>query len=268
MGIQIETVKTASFSMDYFRFGHGKETLVIIPGLSVQSVMGFADSVAEAYKIFADEYTVYLFDRRNELPETYTVYEMAKDTAEAIQTLGLHHIHLFGTSQGGMISMVIAAEYPDLVKKLVLGSSAASLEDERMKKIESWVQLAKEGKKEELYLAFGKAIYPEEIFAQSKALLSEAAKTVTDEDLKRFIIMAEGMKGFNITGDLKKIICPVFVIGSEDDRVLGADASAKIINNLNPENRPVLYMYEGYGHAAYDTAPDYKERIFSFLASE
>ena len=40
--IEIETVRTESFSMDYFRFGHGKETLVILPGLSVQSVMAFA----------------------------------------------------------------------------------------------------------------------------------------------------------------------------------------------------------------------------------
>jgi hypothetical protein len=24
-------------------------------------------------------------------------------------------------------------------------------------------------------------------------------------------------------------------------------------------------MYDGYGHAAYDTAPDYKERILDFL---
>ena len=68
MRMQIETVKTEMFSMDYFRFGHGKETLVILPGLSVQSVMGFADAVAEAYQMFADDYTVYVFDRRKELP--------------------------------------------------------------------------------------------------------------------------------------------------------------------------------------------------------
>ena len=26
-----------------------------------------------------------------------------------------------------------------------------------------------------------------------------------------------------------------------------------------------IYMYDGYGHAAYDMAPDYKERILEFL---
>ena len=56
MGIVIETVKTESFSMNCFRFGQGKETFVILPGLSVQSVMGFAQSVAEAYQLLADMY--------------------------------------------------------------------------------------------------------------------------------------------------------------------------------------------------------------------
>ena len=33
--IKIETIRTDKFTMDYFRFGDGKETLVILPGLSV-----------------------------------------------------------------------------------------------------------------------------------------------------------------------------------------------------------------------------------------
>ena len=46
VGIPIETVKTASFTMQYFRFGTGETTLVILPGLSVQSVMRAASAVA------------------------------------------------------------------------------------------------------------------------------------------------------------------------------------------------------------------------------
>ena len=49
--IKIENVKTDSFSMDYIRFGHGEGVFVIIPGLSVQSVMPLADMVADAYKM-------------------------------------------------------------------------------------------------------------------------------------------------------------------------------------------------------------------------
>ena len=46
----VETVTAEGFTMDYIRFGHGEKPLVILPGLSVQSVMGSAAAVAEAYR--------------------------------------------------------------------------------------------------------------------------------------------------------------------------------------------------------------------------
>ena len=55
MSIPIECVKTRSWSMEYFRFGEGRKTMVILPGISVKSVMGFADAVAKQYEIFAKE---------------------------------------------------------------------------------------------------------------------------------------------------------------------------------------------------------------------
>ena len=133
-----------------------------------------------------------------------------------------------------------------------------------MQTIEKWIQLARAGNAADLYLAFGEAVYPRSVFEQSRALLSEAAESVTHEDLKRFVILAEGIEGFNVRKDLKMIACPVLVIGSKDDRVLGAEASIQIAECTDAE----LYMYEGYGHAAYDTAPDYKERILRFLKQE
>ena len=68
MGIPIETVHTKSFAMDYFRFGKGRKTLVILPGLSIQSVMGAADAVAAAYRSLEDSFTIYVFDRRADPP--------------------------------------------------------------------------------------------------------------------------------------------------------------------------------------------------------
>lgn len=265
MKAQIETIHTGSFSMDYCRFGRGAGTLVILPGLSVESVMNYADAVAEAYRPLADDFTVYVFDRRKELPAAYSVFEMAEDTAAAIRSLGLEHICLFGASQGGMIAMTITLENPDLVSKLILGSTSACLEPEQYQTVDRWVQLAKTRNAKDLYLAFGEAIYPPAVFEQSGDLLAAAAESVTDEDLRRFVILAEGMKGFDVSGRLPEIACPVLVLGSEDDQVLAADASRRIANLVTDCQ---LYMYDGYGHAAYDTAPNYKERILRFLVPE
>ena len=88
MHIPIETVRTETFTMNFFRFGRGSRTLVILPGLSVQNVMPAADAVAEAYRALEDDFTIYLFDRRSNLPPVYTVRDMARDTAAAFRTLG------------------------------------------------------------------------------------------------------------------------------------------------------------------------------------
>ena len=254
--------------MDYFRFGRGEKTLVILPGLSVQSVMGSAEAVAEAYHLLTDDFTIYLFDRRNELPASYSIHEMARDTAEALHVLGLEDVCLFGTSQGGMIAMDISIENPALVQKLVLGSTSACVTEANYRTVEEWIRLAKAGNAKDLYLAFGEALYPQDVFEQSREFLVEAAKTVTNEELNRFVILTEGMKDFDVADDLSKISCPVLAISSSDDQVLGADAIEQIAEHLNEHSDFELYMYDGYGHAAYDTAPDYKERILHFLAPE
>ena len=125
MSIQIQKVVADTLEMNYFRFGSGEKTMVILPGLSVQSVMGPAQAVADEYAVMKDEFTVYLFDRRTELPPDYNIYDMADDTAKAIKALGLSDIYLFGASQGGMIAMTVAILYPELVRKLALGSTAS-----------------------------------------------------------------------------------------------------------------------------------------------
>lgn len=264
--IKIEEVKTASFTMNYFKFGNGDKTLVIIPGLSVQSVMGSAQLVAQAYASMTDEFTIYLFDRRSDMPKTYLIKDMAQDTAEAIASLGLGKVYLFGTSQGGMIAMQIAIDHPEQVSMLVLGSTSAKIGQNESRGIERWIKLAREGKAEELYLEFGEAVYPKAVYEQSKEIFIQMAKTVTAQDLERFVILAEGINGFDIEPDLRRITCPTLVLGSNDDRVLGGEASKRIFGLIGDQEGSEIYMYDGYGHAAYDTAPDYRERMLKFLS--
>ena len=264
----IETIKTEDFTMDYFKFGQGSEALVILPGLSVQSVMGSAALVEEAYQPLAKDFTVYVFDRRSDLPDTYVIRDMARDTAAAIRALGLERVSLFGASQGGMIAMQIAIDEPDLVQKLVLGSTSAYITDTLAATGAQWIDLAKAGDAAGLYLAFGEAVYPQEVFDPSKDLLLDLAKTVTAEELERFIVLAGGLQGFDVRADLHRIQCPVLLLNATDDRVLGPDATKAISGQLGNRSDFELELYDGYGHAAYDLAPGYKERMLEFLRKD
>jgi pimeloyl-ACP methyl ester carboxylesterase len=56
--------------------------------------------------------------RRRVGPEQYTLSDMAEDTAVLIRELGIAPAHVVGASMGGMISQMLAAEHPDVVRSL------------------------------------------------------------------------------------------------------------------------------------------------------
>ena len=261
-------VKINGFEMDYFTFGSGARTMVIVPGLSIQSVVGAKDAVEDAYSVMRDDFTVYVFDRRRSVPEGYSIDDMVDDTAAVMKELGLTGTYIFGASQGGMIAQIMAIRYPELVKKVVLGSTSSHVQPGQRTVIDKWLELAKKGDRQGLYQEFGREIYPPEIYEQYKDYFTEVAATVTDEELKKFIILAESIASFNVTDELKKINCPVLALGVFEDAVLDSDATMEIAEKLDDRPDFALYMYKGYGHAAFDTAPDYKQRILDFFLKE
>lgn len=260
--IKIESITEPGFRMDYFRFGTGKNKMIIIPGLSIQSVMPFADLIERDYFVFSRDFTIYVFDRRYDINPGYSINDMADDTVRALEFLNIDKAYIFGASQGGMIGMVMAVCHPELVVKIALGSTAARISGELNSRISQWIELARLGKAEELVPAFSKMIYPAEVYEKSKDIILNSAKHITAGDLKRFEILAGSLIDFDITGKLGALNCPAFVIGSLDDELLGGESSREL-HGLIPGSE--LFMYNGYGHAAYDLAPEYKEKMFSFF---
>ena len=108
------TLQLAESTMHYIRFGRGAKTLVMLPGLGdgLTTVKGTALPMALMYRLFARDYTVYMFSRRNDLPKGYTTRDMARDLKEAMDVLGIDKADFVGVSMGGMIAQHFAADYP------------------------------------------------------------------------------------------------------------------------------------------------------------
>ena len=262
LAASVETVSAGDIEMDYAVFGNGEKSFVILPGLSVHSVMGSADAIAEAYKEFTEEYTVYVFDRTKELKEGYTIEDMADDTARAMKALNNQDADIFGASQGGMIAMYIAIDHPELVHKMVLGSTLARPNATFEHIANEWIQLARDKDEEGLLASFADNVYSEATLKEYRDYLITSNQGITDEEYERFLIQAEACNDFNCYDKLSSIKCSVLVLGSEGDHVVTAEGSKEIADVLGCE----IYLYDAnYGHGVYDEAPDYKERCLNFF---
>ena len=262
----VHSVCTNGFEMEYAQFGNGAKPLVVIPGLAIKSVMKSAASLQVQYKMFAEGYTLYFFDRRKNVEPGYSLEEMARDQVLAMQALGLNDVALYGVSQGGMVAQHIAANHPELVNKLVLGCSTSKPEPQQLEVIGNWARLARAHNREALVDAFIRDCFSVKFVERYRRALLMMYRDVTPEDMDRFAIFARECDNVD-TGDmLASIRCPVLVLAASDDRVVLPVASEKIINKLKAAGVPCEYeIFEGYGHAAFDELKEYKDRILQFL---
>lgn len=262
---KIETACSKEIIMNYLHFGTaGKRPFVILPGLSITSVLLSAEAIVQGYDIFADDFDCYLFDRRANLPDIYSIHDMACDTAEIMICLGLEKVDLLGISQGGMIAQVIAIEHPQMVNKLVLGSTASRIVRNSENSISEWIDLAGKGSRVELMNSFAERVYSPCFLSMFRDQLSALASSINDEDMARFRVIACGTDGFDVYDRLNEISCPILVLAAGEDRVTGRRASEEIAEKTGCR----IHVFEGYGHAVYDESPLYRPIIREFLLEQ
>ncbi|MCQ2461804.1 MAG: alpha/beta hydrolase [Clostridia bacterium] len=258
----IKTYNRNGIETDYFFFGHGSKTMVIIPGLSLKSVMQSAPAVIKAYEEFTDDYTVYVIDRRKNASAGYSVRDAAKDTAQLLMSLGIDGAYFFGTSFGGMVSQQIAVDYPSLVKKLIIASSMSRASAAGADKLKKWVEYAAKHDVASLNREIVNSIYSASFLEKYAGAFRMFENDGTAEECDLFCVYARAAAEFDIYDSLDSIKCPVLVIGAYGDKVLGGEASVETAKKLGCE----CYMYgEEFSHAVYDEAPDYKQRIMDFF---
>lgn len=258
----IGTVRINDFEMDYCRFGEGEKSFVIIPGLSPVPVTPSEEAIKGTFSAFLADFTVYLFDRKKQAPEGYSIEEMAEDTFAAMTELGIGEAYVYGASQGGMIGQQLAINHPETVKKLVLASTVGRANDTLCSKIDSWIQLAKKGLAYELNEKLYRDIYSEATLEKYLDAILPLGNNITKENLQQFIRVAPAILDFDAFDRLSEIRCDTLVVGAEGDTVMTPEGIRELIEKLDCE----YYMYgDEYAHAVYDEAPDFTKRVLDFL---
>ena len=251
-------------TMDYISFGKGKKDVIMIPGLGdgLKTAKGMAIPFAIMYRMFAREYRVHVFSRKNKIDPGYSTKDMAADVKRAMEMLDIEKADIVGVSQGGMIAQHLAIDYPEAVGKLVLVVTLSRPNSCIEDVIGNWIQLAKEGNYRQLMLDNVAKMYTKRFLAKNKWMSAFAGRFGKPASFDRFINMAYACIRHNSYDYLDRIQAPTLIIGGELDEIVTGQASKDIAGKI-PNNR--LVMYPDYGHGLYEEAKDFNRVIFDFL---
>jgi pimeloyl-ACP methyl ester carboxylesterase len=250
-------------TVDYIRFGRGRKTLIMIPGVGdgLKTVKGMALPFAFLYRSLAREYTVYVFSRRRMLSPGMTTRDMAEDLNMAMDALGLSSAFLVGVSQGGMIAQWLAIDHPDKLEKLVLTVTLSRPNATVKAVVDGWLTMADRGDYKGIMLDTAERSYSEKRLKRARLEYQLLGSMGKPKSFDRFRIQALSCVTHNTYDLLDRIACPTLVIGGKEDAIVTGEASVEMAGRI-PNGK--LYMYDGLGHGLYEEAPDFLKRVSDF----
>lgn len=114
----------------YIRIGDGPHTLLVVPGTQVDNVDPgpiVTQTYRAAYANFARDHTLYIVNRRRDLPARSTSADIAADYVRVLRELGPARV--MGLSAGGLMAQHMALQAPELVERLALVVTGARLSE-------------------------------------------------------------------------------------------------------------------------------------------
>ena len=249
--------------MYYVSFGSGRKKLVVLPGLSdgLATVKGKAWILSPPYKKFFQDFTVYMFSRKDKMPDGYTIRNMANDQVLAMKRLGIEQAYVLGVSQGGMIAQYMAADHPEAVKKLILAVTAPNANDVVKEVVSAWIDTANRRDHKALMVDTAEKMYSENYLRKNRRFFPLLALFTKPSSYDRFLKNASAILNFDARSALSRISCPTLIIAGDDDNTVGNEAPYELNKGLAKSE---LYIYQGLGHGVFEEAKDFYDRVFAF----
>jgi pimeloyl-ACP methyl ester carboxylesterase len=251
--------------LPYNRLGDGPLPLVVFEGLTFEHSPQ-ASVMSHSYEFLAKDYTVYVVLRRPDPPAGYTLKDMANDYAVMIREEFKTAMDVIGVSTGGSIVQHFAADHPELVKKLVIHSSAYTLNPQAKAFQLRIGQLGREKRWVRAYYEMASEILPRGKFIQ--AVLSPLVWVVaffmgvfaapkTPDDLA---VTVEAEDKHDFIGRLAEIKAPTLVAAGEEDPFYSPELFRKTAAGI-PNAR--LILYPKMAHPA--AGKQFQQDVLAFL---
>ncbi len=197
---------------------HGSgEPLLLIHGLGSST-----EDWAPQVKALEGSYHVITYDVRGHGKTAkpagkYSVKQFATDAALLIGQLGLGRVHVMGLSMGGMIAFQLAADYPELVRSLVIVNSGPEMVlrtwRERMGILQRRLIVRMMGMQKMGEVLSTRLLPAPEHGELRRTFVERWARN----DKRAYLRALDAIVGWTVTDRLPSLTCPVLVVGADQD---------------------------------------------------
>lgn len=264
MGAKNLTVRVEGKTVDVARFGLGDKVLVMLPGLGdgLHTAKGLALPTSLEYRGLARNRTVYMVSRPRELDAGETTREMAAAVAGTLRELGVQHADVMGVSMGGMVAQWLAADFPEVVERLVLVVTVPACNDLVRENVTRWLGFAAVGNHQALMVDTAERMYTPENLKKMRLTYPLLGLVGKPKTYDRFNVQANACLTHDATEVLASITCPTLVIGGEEDLTVGIDGSRELAAAIPGAE---LKTFAGFGHGLYEEVPDFTRMVADWL---
>ena len=179
----------------------------------------------------------------------YTIDQFAEDNYLLLKKLGLHEkygkTNVYGHSMGGMIAQVFALKYPNIINKLILGSTSYTMH--WMEGVLKDYKAGKLGDLQESFKITARSAYTFKFKKEHPDYLEkevEGKMKCPSEVI--FAAMENFIYNFNVKNQLKNLKMPVLILTGNKDRLVPPNRSYEL-NELIPNSKLIVFNKQNHG---------------------
>ncbi len=240
-------------SMVYARWGDGPRSVLVIPGgpgNELPDGLGLRMMLYQYRPLLDAGYTVWIVTRKQNMPTSHTIEDMAVDYAGIMRTEldGVVDVVL-GISYGGLIAQYLAANHSDCFLRLVVAAAGSTVSEEGKSLEYSYARNLSEGKWRQAATNLINGMFPNLPFRWMVGLGGALLAPTFSEGHEHFahdvLVEAEAEIAFDSRRILPTIVVPVLLIAGDKDfyfpRQIVEDTARLIPNHT-------LRVNQGKGH--------------------
>lgn len=244
----------------YIRFGKGTKPLLILsggPGNYLKSPM------YKEYNFLSKHYSLLLVSRKSNLPQGYTTRDMSEDIAALIKNeLNTEPVDIIGESYGGLIAQYLAANHPELIRRLVIVMSAYRFSEEGANLDMRFAQLASEGKTGAAFRSLAPMFNGNKVKKRLLVIFMSlfGSRMLSNSNQNDLLVEGKAELLHNSKSELVHITAPTLVVAGDRDYFCPIELLHETAS-LVPNGK--LKIYKGKGHES--LGKQFRRDVLAFL---